>query len=99
MTSHSEAERRKALRRKIDRVERAKEEATLPVNRVQLVALFDHLDIALVDGCDHSLRLTTEFLNSRGLPVATVIPWLRDQGGYCDCEVLANVEERWGNTQ
>jgi hypothetical protein len=31
--------------------------------------------------------------------VATVIPWLREQGGYCDCEVLANVEERWGTTQ
>jgi hypothetical protein len=33
------------------------------------------------------------------MPVAMVIHWLRDQGGYCDCEVLANVEERWGNTQ
>jgi hypothetical protein len=25
-----------------------------------------------------------------------VVPWLIAQGGGCDCEVLANLEDRWG---
>jgi hypothetical protein len=24
-----------------------------------------------------------------------VIAWLEDEGGHCDCAVIANVEERW----
>jgi hypothetical protein len=32
----------------------------------------------------------------RGLAVEKTVPWLREQGGYCDCEVLANVEDRFG---
>ncbi|WP_420934853.1 DUF2695 domain-containing protein [Alteromonas sp. A081] len=24
-----------------------------------------------------------------------ILPWLSEQGGSCDCEILANVEEGW----
>jgi hypothetical protein len=37
------------------------------------------------------------FLAERGLDAAAVIPWLRESGGYCDCEVLANVEDEWAD--
>ena len=52
----------------------------------------------LSDGdCDHTLRHTEAFLAERGLDAAAVVPWLRDSGGYCDCEVLANVEDQWAD--
>jgi len=31
----------------------------------------------------------------RSLDVERVTGWLRGAGGYCDCEVLANVEGQW----
>ena len=98
MPSHSETERRKLLRREVEERARADEEARMAISRPHLAELFDHLDGALADGCDHSLRFTQAFLRSRGLAEAAIVPWLAGYGGYCDCEVLANVEERWGKS-
>jgi hypothetical protein len=59
-------------------------------------ALFDMLDVEFPrQGCDHTLRLTRAWLASKGLPVQPVVAWLEDNGGYCDCEALANAEEAW----
>ncbi|MCC4591381.1 DUF2695 domain-containing protein [Xanthomonas sacchari] len=96
MTKNPEAQRRKALRRAAEHEQRLREEATRPLPKETLWALFDYLNEALADGCDHSLRLTTQFLASRDVAPESVIPWLGSHGGFCDCEVLFNVEERWG---
>lgn len=96
MTDKSEAQRRKELRRAAEAKQRAAEEAGLPVAKETLWELFDWLDESLTNGCDHSLRLTEQFLVSRGRPPELVVPWLGEYGGFCDCEVLFNVEERWG---
>jgi len=85
------------LRRAAEQGTRNTEEARMPISRADLTRLFEHLEGALVNGCDHTLRFTREFLASRQLPEATITPWLGEYGGFCDCEVLANVEERWGN--
>jgi hypothetical protein len=95
MPSQSEKERRKLLREGVEKNARAEEEANMPLSKQQLTELFDHLDSALAEGCDHTLRFTQAFLRSRALSESTVIPWLGEYGGYCDCEVLANVEEHW----
>ena len=95
MPSQAEKDRRKALVQEIADRRRKEAEAGLPLTKAELSALFDHLDQALVDGCDHSLRLTRQFLSQRNLPEATIIPWLGKYGGYCDCEVLGNVEDAW----
>jgi hypothetical protein len=59
-------------------------------------AMFDMLDVDLLrQGCDHTLRLTRAWLESEGLPVEEVVAWLRDNGGCCDCEALANAEQAW----
>lgn len=95
MTSQQERDRRKALVREIARRKRQEEEARMPITKPDLAALFDHLDEALAEGCDHSLRLTRAFLASRSLSEEAIVPWLGEYGGYCDCEVLANVEDAW----
>ena len=58
-----------------------------------LVELGHYLEAQLADTpCDHSLRLTAEWLRRRGLSGTSAIQnGLRSQGGYSDCEVLANV--------
>jgi len=98
MASESEIERRKLLRREVEDRAHAEEVARMPISRSQLAEMFEHLDHALVDGCDHTNRFTLAFLRSNGLAEATVVPWLAEYGGFCDCEVLANVEEHWGKS-
>ncbi|MFY9822525.1 MAG: DUF2695 domain-containing protein [Thermoanaerobaculia bacterium] len=66
--------------------------ASIPISLQDLRALFDHLDGEGLAECDHTLRVTTEFLQRRGLDMERILPWLREHGGSCDCEVLANVE-------
>jgi hypothetical protein len=95
MSSKTEQDRRKAIVREIAQRQRAEAIAAMPISQGYLAQLFDYLDSALAAGCDHSLKLTRQFLQANNLPEATVIPWLGEYGGYCDCEVLANVEQEW----
>lgn len=68
----------------------------MPVSFKELAALFDHLDEQPgLQGCDHTPKATRTFLESQGLNAETILPWLEGYGGYCDCEILANVEESW----
>ncbi len=61
----------------------------------QLKQLGEYLSTQLaVTPCDHSLRQTEEWLASNGIKHARrVISGLQQQGGFCDCEILANVAE------
>ena len=70
--------------------------ASIPMPHVDLRALFDFLDREGAQQCDHTLRETIQFLRQRGLDVERVVPWLRAHGGYCDCEVIFNVEDKFG---
>ena len=76
--------------------QRAIARAKLPLTGEHLRSMFDMLDEALSQrGCDHTLRLTTEWLVLNNLPIEPVVNWLRENGGYCDCESLANSEQAW----
>ncbi len=69
----------------------------MPLSRADLRDLFDFLDERLTtSACDHTLAHTRAFLVQRSLPEDAVLPWLAEYGGYCDCEVLMNVESEWG---
>ena len=67
------------------------------MSRAHFKKLFDYLEIHLADeDCDDTNSLTKTFLlqsvNENG---DGVLEWLSDHGGYCDCEILANVEEQF----
>ncbi len=67
-----------------------------PISLLDLGDLFDHLDARLsVEGCNHTLEETEAFLNSRDLDSPRIMSWLKASNGFCDCEVLANIEESW----
>ncbi|HEX8337296.1 MAG TPA: DUF2695 domain-containing protein [Pyrinomonadaceae bacterium] len=74
----------------------AEAEAALPVAAGELRELLMWLDGKLsAEGCDDTNRHTAGFAEARGWPRAQLVEWLAAQGGYCDCEVLANVGEKW----
>jgi hypothetical protein len=76
--------------------EREAARSAVPLPDCDMEALFDMLDSRLPDaGCDHSLRLTDAWLAEKGHSVDEVHRWLDQNGGFCDCEVLANSEEAW----
>lgn len=95
MAVDSEKARKKQLMGEWKRQQQALFDEGLPASRELFQALFDYLDdVAQEKDCDHSLRVTREFLSKRGVGnTEVVIKWLNDNGGYCDCEVLYNVEE------
>lgn len=75
--------------------EKQKFEDSLPMSREQFRELFDYLDEQLEsNGCNRDFTWTTKFLNAYQIPPAPVIAFLKENGGYCDCEALMNVEDR-----
>ena len=76
--------------------ERQKLIDSIPMSHQDLRDLFDYLDRPNPPPCDHTFRETLEFIKKRGLDAERIIPWLREYGGYCDCEVIFNVDDKFG---
>lgn len=70
--------------------------AACPGSDELLEAMFDAVDDELeATGCDDTLRHTLRWLLERGQPADVFVAWLKQYGGYCDCEVVANAREHW----
>jgi len=96
MPSPEEKARRKAIKQALRQEERDRFRSTLPVAPEILRALFDHLDRNLEQSeCDCTLRHTEIFLAQRKVDPGALVTWLADHHGFCDCEVLFNVEEKF----
>ena len=92
--SEDERERRRAILRDLKERERAQFIASLPASKSDIRDLFVSLDNT-DEPCDHTLNRTREFLRERGLPEEKAVEWLEEHGGFCDCEVISNVEDEW----
>jgi hypothetical protein len=91
---------RKRLKRQLRDQERRAALRALPLAIPELDAMFGMLDMELpLDPCDHTRRLTQAWLVSRGHSVESVFTWLDEHGGFCDCEVLANVKQHFDDAQ
>lgn len=70
--------------------------ASLPATKEELEALFEYIEDELYeDECDHTSRLTMKFLMQNQLPFPKIVAWLHDNGGYCDCKIMENIEKEW----
>ncbi|NVB85255.1 MAG: DUF2695 domain-containing protein [Kofleriaceae bacterium] len=91
---------RKRLKQELREQQRRAALRALPLAIPELEAMFDMLNVELpLHGCDHSRRLTQSWLLRRGHDVEAVFAWLDEHGGYCDCEVLANVEQHFNEAR
>ncbi|RZJ60237.1 MAG: DUF2695 domain-containing protein [Hymenobacter sp.] len=96
MPSAAEKQRRKELTQLTKAATAASFMASLPASISQFKALFDYLDDKLSEqSCDDTLRYTRQFAIAAQVPYETLQEWLTTEGGHCDCEVLANVEEKF----
>lgn len=86
--------RKKELLKQVKKQEKQKFIESLPFSEEIFEELFDYLDETLGDyGCDDTLKYTEKFITVNDLPLEESIEWLKENGGYCDCEVLANIED------
>jgi hypothetical protein len=70
--------------------------ASFPLSDDQLAVLFHTVESGLQEaGCDHSLRITRRWLDGTTHDPDRVIAWLQANGGFCDCEVVANARDHW----
>jgi hypothetical protein len=99
MVSKEEKRKRRSLIREIKQAEMKESIADMPISVHDLKNLFDWLDEQLsFRACDQTLKQTLTFIKDENLHKENVVPWLNSYGGYCDCEVLANVENELGET-
>jgi hypothetical protein len=96
LTAKNEKSRRGGIVRELKRAELAASIASCPLPVSDLRSLFEWIDQRLVEGCDDKLTHTRAFLAARALPIEPTVEWLEHHGGYCDCEVIANVETEIG---
>jgi len=87
--------RKEALKKAWREQENQKLLASLPMSQADLRELFDYLDRPEASPCDHTLKDTVQFLERKKIDVERAVSWLREHGGYCDCEVLGNVEDEF----
>ncbi|QRR02198.1 DUF2695 domain-containing protein [Dyadobacter sandarakinus] len=93
----SEKDFRKQIQNDLRKKAAEEFEASLPMSRAKFEELFDYLDEELQEqSCDDTPALTKTFLENENIAnIDEVVKWLADEGGYCDCEILANVEEQF----
>ncbi len=92
MTKEEKA-RRNQIKHALKNEERMRFQKTLPANPSDIRDLFEFLDHEQT--CDNQLTRTLQFLEQRKLPKDAFMAWLNENGRFCDCEVLFNVEEAW----
>jgi hypothetical protein len=66
----------------------------MPLEKNELGLLINYVDTQVQEnGCHHDHRHTKEWLSGRSHNQNEVIAALMAHGGFCDCEVVMNVEE------
>ena len=99
MPEKSEKERRRIIAKELRQKTKEKFEESLPLAKETFQKLFDFLDEKLLENnCDDKLKFTEEFFENNNIQNSVdVTEWLNENGGYCDCEVLNNVEEMFAD--
>jgi hypothetical protein len=76
--------------------EREAARSAFPLSNNFLELMFKAVEEQVEEGgCDHSLRLTMQWLAKQEQSPDRVVAWLKMHGGFCDCEVAANAYDHW----
>ena len=69
---------------------------SLPMKETDFLPLFDFLDNELSENeCKNDCSLLEKYCKKKKLDFATLTEWFKKHGGFCDCEILGNVEEQF----
>ena len=73
--------------------ERSEARKHMILDQAALTDLVEHVDAEVeAQGCDHSLRATLAWASQHKCDPDALAASLAHFGGYCDCEVAANVD-------
>ena len=93
MASKDEKARRKQLKDAYLRTEQVASAALMPLDRAQLESLLEHVEAAVAsEDCDHSRKVTDAWGAQHGVDLDRLHEGLEEYGGFCDCEVVMNVD-------
>ncbi len=96
MPSKSEKARRKEIQKQLRQKEMNDFLSELPIDENLMNQLFDYIDNELSEkDCDHNFQITNKFFKNLKMKSDKTIEWLKNNGAYCDCEILLNVEEKF----
>jgi hypothetical protein len=69
---------------------------SLPAGPDTISGLIDHVEDELYESeCNHSLGHSMKYMMDNRLNFGKITSWLNDNGGYCDCKVLAEIAPIW----
>ena len=82
------------IRGQVAEAERIAFENSAPLSVQQLKELLSRLNAA--SRCNHAFTDVRVFAEQHSLDVDRVILWLNEHGAHCDCEVVYNVYDEFG---
>jgi hypothetical protein len=69
---------------------------SLPAGQDTISDLIDFVEDELSENeCNHSLQYSMKYMMDNRLNFPKITSWLNDNGGYCDCKVLAEIAPIW----
>jgi hypothetical protein len=69
---------------------------SLPAGQDTISELLDYIEDELYDSdCNHSLQYAMRFMMENRLDFPKLTSWLNENGGYCDCKVMAEIAPKW----
>ena len=90
----TEKERRNTIKRQLKYKDKENILKSLSISVDKINELFNYLDEQLGEvDCDDTFKLTVNFIDENNLSKDSLINWLNENSAFCDCEVLANIEE------
>jgi hypothetical protein len=93
VASKEEKAGRKRLKDEYLRAQQVASAAWMPLDRGQLERLVAHVEAAVeTDGCEHTLAATEAWATREDVDMERLRRGLEEYGGFCDCEVVMNVD-------
>ena len=93
MGSRDEKAERKRLKDDYLRAQQAASSDRMPLDRAQLESLLRHVEAAVqANGCDQTRDAADAWALREGVDLELLHEGLEEYGGFCDCEVVMNVD-------
>ncbi len=69
---------------------------SLPAGQQTISDMLDFIEDELYENvCDHHLQHAMRFMMENRLDFPRLTSWLNENGGYCDCKVMAEIAPAW----
>ncbi len=69
---------------------------SLPAQQDTISDLIDYVEDELSESdCNHSLQFAMRYMMENHLNFGKITSWLNENGGYCDCKVMAEIAPQW----